>query len=90
MAVDEWIAVIDAHNLLLQQSQETAAEAERKREEATSLGQKRKRTQDNDVSDSDEEGEISDDETTALPRPSADLISSVTTSTRSPSATAVT
>jgi hypothetical protein len=73
MAVDEWIVIIDAHNLLLQQSQETA---ERKREEATTarenlfrrLGQKRKRTQDNDVSDSDEEGEISDDETTALPR----------------------
>ena len=36
MAVDEWIAIIDAHNLL-QQSQETAAEIERKWEDLSEI-----------------------------------------------------
>jgi hypothetical protein len=37
MAVDEWIAIIDVHNLLLQQSQETAAEIERKWEDLSEI-----------------------------------------------------
>ena len=36
MAVDEWIAIIDVHNLL-QQSQETAAEIERKWEDLSEI-----------------------------------------------------
>lgn len=76
-AVDEWIAIVDSHNTLPQQSQDTAAEIERKPEEAVRrLGQKRKRTRDKNVSATEEDSakdELSGDERTSTPRTSVDL-----------------
>lgn len=92
IVMDEWILVVDAHNTHLQRTQESAAEAERKREEASNarenlfrrMGQKRTRPQENASDlDDDDERELSGDEIGARPAASSTRRSSPTVTSSS-------